>query len=60
MEVGGFNLWESDWVPIVQMAVLGPKAGLDRCRKISPPLGFDPRTVQPVASSYIAYDIPVH
>jgi hypothetical protein len=29
-------------------------------RKISPPLGFDPRTVQPVASRCIAYAIPAH
>ena len=27
-------------------------------RKISPPPGFDPRTVQPVASRYTDYDIP--
>ena len=33
-----------DWV--------GPRAGLDRVRKISPSLGFDHRTVQPVASRY--------
>jgi hypothetical protein len=26
--------------------------GLDGCKKILPPLGFDPRTVQPVASHY--------
>jgi len=31
---------------------VGPGAGLDRLRKISPPPGFDPRTVQPVASRY--------
>jgi hypothetical protein len=30
----------------------GPRAGLDRCGKSRPPPGFDPRTVQPVASSY--------
>ena len=29
-------------------------------RKISPPPGFDPRTVQPVASSYTDYAIPAH
>jgi hypothetical protein len=28
------------------------RAGLDRCGKISPPPGFDLRTVQPVASRY--------
>ena len=31
---------------------VGPRAGLDRCGKISPPPRFDPRTVQPVASRY--------
>ena len=33
---------------------VGPRAGLDG-RKISPPSGFDPRTVQPVASRYTEY-----
>jgi hypothetical protein len=31
---------------------VGPRAGLDRCRKSPPPLGFDARTVQPIASRY--------
>ena len=31
---------------------VGPRAGLDRCRKSRPPTGFDRRTVQPVASLY--------
>ena len=32
---------------------MGPRADLDRCRKSRPPPpGFDPRTVQPVASHY--------
>ena len=31
---------------------VGPRTGLDRCGKSRPPLGFDPRTVQPVASRY--------
>ena len=31
---------------------VGPRAGLDGCGKISPPPGFEPRTVQPVASRY--------
>jgi len=34
---------------------VGPRAGLDKCGKISPPPGFDPRTVQPVASRYTDY-----
>ena len=41
-----------DWV--------SPRAGLDRCGKISPPTGFDPWTVQTVASRYTGYAIPVH
>jgi hypothetical protein len=31
---------------------LGPRAGLDVCEKPRLPPGFDPRTVQPVASHY--------
>jgi hypothetical protein len=30
----------------------GPQGRSGRVRKISPPAGFDPRTVQPVASRY--------
>ena len=30
----------------------GPRAGLDGKYRPVPPLGFDPRTVQPVASRY--------
>jgi len=33
----------------------GPRAGLDRCGKSRPPPGFDPRTVQPIASRYTDY-----
>jgi hypothetical protein len=29
---------------------VGPRAGLDGCEISRPPPGFDPRTVQPVAS----------
>ena len=31
---------------------VGPTAGLDWCGKSRPPPGFDPSTVQPVASRY--------
>jgi hypothetical protein len=31
---------------------VGPRAGLEGCGKFRPPPGFDPRTVQPVASRY--------
>ena len=41
-----------DPVPIVQEAGWAPWAGLDRCGKSRPLPGFDPRTVQPVASRY--------
>ena len=43
-----------DPVPIVG----GPQGRSGRVRKISPPPGFDPRTVQPVASRYTDYAIP--
>jgi len=38
---------------------VGPTVGLDGCKK-SPPPGFDPRTVQPVASRYTDWAIPAH
>ena len=41
-----------DSVPIVQDAGLGTRAGLDGYGKSRLPQGFDPRTVQPVASRY--------
>jgi len=37
-----------------------PRAVLDRCGKSNPPLGFDPRTIQPVASRYTNWATPVH
>jgi hypothetical protein len=37
-----------------------PRAGLDGCGKSRPPPGFDPRSVQPVASRYAEYAIPAH
>ena len=33
----------------------GPQVRSGQARKVSPPPGFDPRTVQPVASSYTDY-----
>ena len=35
-----------------------PRAGLDGCGKSRPKPGFDPRTVQPVASRYTDWAIP--
>jgi len=39
---------------------VGPRAGLDKCGKSCPPPGFDPWTVQPVASRYNDYAIAAH
>jgi hypothetical protein len=36
--------WIGGWV--------GPRTGLDGCEKPRPQPGFDPRTVQPLASRY--------
>ena len=36
----------------------GPQGRSGPVRKISPPPGFDPRTVQPVASRYTDWAIP--
>ena len=35
----------------------GPQGRSGQMRKIWPPLGFDPRTVQPVASRYTDYEL---
>jgi hypothetical protein len=36
----------------------GPQGRYGRMRKVSPPQGFDPRSVQPVASPYTDLVIP--
>ena len=41
--------WEGNPLPIVQ------EAGSGRVRKISPPLGFDPQTVQSLEIRYTDY-----
>jgi hypothetical protein len=38
----------------------GPQGRSERVRKILPPPGFDPQTVQPVASRYTNYATPAH
>jgi hypothetical protein len=38
----------------------GPQGQSGRVRKILPPTGIDPRTVQIVASRYTDYAIPAH
>ena len=44
-----------DPVSVVQEVGWAPGQGLDRCGKFCPPPGFDPRTVQAVASRYTDY-----
>ena len=48
-----FTPWK-DPVPIVHEAG-GPQGWSAQVRKILPPPGFDPRTIQPVASRYTNY-----
>jgi hypothetical protein len=38
----------------------GPQVQCERVRKISPPPGFHPRTVRPVAIRYTTYTFPAH
>jgi hypothetical protein len=38
----------------------GPEGPSGQVRKISPPPGFDPRSVQPVASGYTDWAIRAH
>ena len=38
----------------------GPRVRSGRVRKISPQMGLDPRTVQPVTSRYTDWAIPTH
>jgi hypothetical protein len=40
--------------------LVSPRAGLDHAENLAPPLGFDPRTVQPVPSRYTGYAIQAH
>ena len=47
-------------VRIVLVAGWAPRAGLDGREEFRPPLGFDPRTVQPVACRFTDYAIPTH
>ena len=47
------------WYPLYRR-LGGPQGRSGQVRKISPPPGFDPRTVQPVASRYTDYAIPAH
>ena len=46
------------WYPMYRR-LGGPQGRSGQVRKISTPPGFDPRTVQPIASRYTDYAIPV-
>ena len=39
---------------------VSPWAGLDGCGKCRPPVGFDPQTIQSIASCDTDYAIPAH
>jgi hypothetical protein len=45
------------WYPLYRR-LGGPQSRSGQMWKISPPLGFDPWTVKPVASCYTDYTIP--
>ena len=47
-------------VPTVQDAVLSPSAGLYIYGNLAPSPGFDPRTIQPVASRYAGWATAAH
>jgi len=49
---------ERDPVPVVKDGGGGIRSRWEW--KISPPPGFDPRPIQPIASCYTNYAIPVH
>ena len=51
--------WERETLPIVKEADSAPGPVWTREENLAP-LGFDPRTVQPVVSSYTDYVIPTH
>jgi hypothetical protein len=40
---------------LLHKRLVGPQGRSEQMRKISPPPGFDPRTVQPVANRYTDY-----
>ena len=54
---GCFTPSEKELVPIVQEAWWGPQGRSRRVQETSPPLGFNPQTVQPVVSHYTDYTI---
>ena len=56
---GRFTPEKETWYPLYRR-LGGPQGRSGPARKISPPPGFDPRTVQPATSRYTDYTIPAH
>ena len=56
---GRFTPGKETWYPLYRR-LGGPQGRSGRVQKISPPPGFDPRTVQPVESRYTNYTILAH
>jgi hypothetical protein len=56
---GGFTPGKETRYPLYRRQG-GLQGRSGRVRKISPPPGFDPRTVQPIARSYTDYAISAH
>ena len=58
---GRLTPWERDPVHIVQEVLLSPGPVWTGAENLPPPQpGFEPRTVQPVASRYTDWAIPAH
>ena len=56
---GHFTPWKETRYPFYRR-LGGPQGRSGQVQKISPPPGFDPRTVQRVASHYTDWAIPAH
>jgi hypothetical protein len=56
---GRFTPGKETWYPLYRR-LGGPQGPSGRLRKISPPPGFDPLTVQPVTSRYTDWAIAAH
>ena len=56
---GCFSPRKDTWYPLYRR-LGGPQGWYGRVRKISPPPGIDPPTIQPVASLYTDWAIPDH
>jgi hypothetical protein len=59
MGVSSFTASKESWYPLYRRR-RGPRGVPGQARKISPPPGFDPRTVQPIANPYTDRPNPDH